>query len=984
MKKIRSIVAVALFLSTILSIAQNLNAQPAPLDRITAPVDGRLTLARPGNRHPLAIPAYDAGPVSPDHRMDRMMLVLQPDPAQERALEALLAAQQDPQSPEYRKWLTPERFGKLFGVSDRDLAQVVEWLERQGFEVEPPSGGRRVLVFSGTAGQVQAAFHTPIHTYNVNGVIHHANSSDPQIPVALASVVEGVASLHDFRSQPLYRGLRALAVSDPEYSSGATHYVTPADFATIYDVASLYSSSIDGTGQSIAIVGRTNFAASDVTSFRSTFGLPVNAPTVVLNGSNPGIVSSGEQTEAELDVEWSGAVARNASIKFVLSASTNSTDGALLSSEYIVNHNLAPVMSSSFGLCEAAIGTSGNQLFNSLWQQAAAQGITVLIASGDSGAAGCDSPSASQAVSGAAVNGICSTPNSTCVGGTQFNDASTPSLYWATANATNYGSALSYIPELAWNGSAGTSGGSGLWASGGGASNIYSKPVWQAGNGVPSDGKRDVPDVSLNAAVHDAYLFVLNGQLYLVGGTSAATPTMAAILSMAAQHTGAPIGNANPTLYGLAANQGNGGAAVFHDVTGGNNSVPGVTGFNAGPGYDLATGLGSVDAFQLVNHWSDPLGSHSTTPGFKLTSSMPSVAVAPGSSAAVQVNVAVNNGFSSTVSLSYGTLPVGVTANFSPTSFPAPGSGAGSLIFSATSGAVSGAYTVYLTASGGAVNQTLPLTVTIQSSCSYSINPTSATATAAGGIFSAAVSATSSCPWSASSTVNWISILNGASGNGSGTLMYSVQPNSSTVPRSGSLSIAGLSLGVTQSGAAVTAPPLSPSSAAFPTYGGTGTVTVTLPSNGAWTASSNSSWITITSGASSSGGNRTVNYSVAPNTGAPRSGYLTIAGLAFPITQSGATCTYSVALSNMLATSGGFTGSAKVTTGAACSWTAASNVNWITVTSGSSVTGPGTANFFVANNPNSTTRTGNVAVAGYTIQITEGAKGSIKQGRPAH
>ena len=983
MKQNRSIIALTLFLSAIISIAQNLNAQPAPLDRITAPVDGRSTIARPGNRHPLAIPEYDAGPVSPDHRMDRMMLVLQPDPAQERALEALLDAQQDPQSPEYHQWLTPERFGKLFGISDHDLAQVVEWLERQGFEVEPPSSGRRVLLFSGTAGQVEAAFHTPIHTYQVNGVTHHANSSDPQIPVALASVVAGVASLHDFRSQPLHQGLKALAASDPDYSSGGTHYLTPADFATIYDVAALYSSSIDGTGQSIAIVGRTNFNTADVTNFRSTFGLPTNAPTVVLNGTNPGIVSSDEQTEAELDVEWSGAVAKNASIKFVLSASTNSTDGALLSSEYIVNHNIAPVMSSSFGLCEAAIGTSGNQLFNSLWQQAASEGITVLIASGDSGAAGCDSASSSRALSGAAVNGICSTPNSTCVGGTQFTDAATPSLYWATTNSNNYASALSYIPESVWNASA-SAGGSGLWASGGGASGIYSKPVWQTGAGVPSDGQRDVPDVSLTAAIHDAYLFVLNGQLYLVGGTSAATPTMAGILSMAVEHAGAPLGNANPTFYGLAANQGNGAAAVFHDVTSGNNSVPGVSGFNAGPGYDLATGLGSVDAFQLVNHWSDPLGSHSTTPGFQVTASAPSVTLAPGSSAALQVNVAVNNGFSSTVSLSSGTSPSDVTANFSPASFAAPGSGSSTLTLNATSGAVSGAYTVYLTASGGAVSHTLPLTVNIQSSCSYSINPTSATPTAAGGNFSATVTTTSGCPWSASSTVNWITILTGASGNGSGTVLYSVQSNSSAAVRSGSLSIAGSSVAVTQSGAAATVPPLSPASASYPAAGGHGSVTVTLPSNGVWTASSNSSWIAVTSGSSSSGGNKTVNYSVASNTGAARSGVITIAGLAFSVTQSGSTCTYSVTLGNMLATSGGFAGSAHVSTGTACSWNASSNVDWITVTSGSSVTGPGTANFFVANNPKSSVRTGNLVVAGYTVQITEGTKGSVKLGKPVH
>ncbi|HLK19205.1 MAG TPA: protease pro-enzyme activation domain-containing protein, partial [Bryobacteraceae bacterium] len=330
MKQFRWFIILALFLFT-LSITQNLNAQPAPQDRITAPVDTRQTIARPGNRHPLALSEYDAGPVSPDHRMGRMMLVLQPDPAQQRALESLLAAQQDPQSPEYHRWLTPEEFGKRFGVSDHDLAQVVQWLERQGFEVEAPSAGRRVVVFSGNAGQVEAAFHTSIHTYNVNGTTHHANSSDPRIPAALAPVVLGVASLHDFRSKPLHHGLRALEASDPEYTSGSTHYLTPADFAAIYDVNALYSSSIDGTGQSIAIVGRTNFSPADISNFRSTFGLPANPPSLVLNGANPGIVSSAEQSEAQLDIEWSGAVAKNATIKFVLSASTGTTDGALLS-----------------------------------------------------------------------------------------------------------------------------------------------------------------------------------------------------------------------------------------------------------------------------------------------------------------------------------------------------------------------------------------------------------------------------------------------------------------------------------------------------------------------------------------------------------------------------------------------------------------------------------------------------------------------------
>ncbi|HEV8039569.1 MAG TPA: protease pro-enzyme activation domain-containing protein [Bryobacteraceae bacterium] len=988
MKLFNWIIISGLLLTAIISIPQPLSAQAQLIDRITAPVDSSVTVARPGNRYPSARAEFDTGAAAPEHRMNRMILVLQPDPSRALALEALLEAQQDPQSPQFHRWLTPESFGKMFGVSDHDLGEVIGWLQGYGFDVEPVSGGRRELVFSGTAAQVEAAFHIPIHVYSVNGETHYANSADPEIPLALAPVVEGVASLHDFRSMPLHHGLQPLPRPTPEYSSGATHYMSPADFATIYDVAALYSSSIDGTGQSIAIVGRSNFAPADITNFRSTFGLPPNAPTVVLNGPNPGIVSSGEQTEAELDVEWAGAVARGASIQFVLSASTSSTDGALLSAQYIVNQNLAPVLSSSFGLCEAAMGTSGNQFWNSLWQQAAAQGISVFVASGDSGAAGCDSPTASQAVSGRAVNGICSSPYSTCVGGTQFNDTANPSLYWAPANNTsNYSSALSYIPESAWNASAGTPGGSGLWASGGGASGIYSKPAWQAGLGVPSDGQRDVPDVSLDASIHDAYLFVLNGGIYLVGGTSASTPSFAGLMAMAVQRAGARQGNANPTLYGLAANQWNGGAAVFHDTTSGNNSVPGLTGFTAGPGYDLATGLGSVDAFLMINNWSSSTAPITpTSPSLQFTSSIPAVTLAPGASSAVQVSVTAKGGFSSAVALAWNSLPAGLSATFAPPSFPAPGSGSSIFTLNASSGAAPGSYTIYLTASGGGITQTLPLAVTIQSQCSYSINPTSATATAAGGNFTATVSATTGCAWSASSQVSWIYIASGASGTGNGTLLYSVQPNSSTASRSGSLSIAGLTLPVSQSGVAASVPPLNPSSATFTSAGGRGSVIVTLPqTNAAWSASSSFSWITITSGWSSAGGNKTVNYSVASNSSAARSGYITIAGLAFVVSQAGTTsssCTYQIGLGNMISTTGGFNGTVNVYTSAGCGWSAASNVSWISVTSASTGTGSGIAKFFVANNPNTATRVGTLTVAGYNIQVTEGSKGAVQLAKP--
>ena len=284
--------------------------------------------------------------------------------------------------------------------------------------------------------------------------------------------------------------------------------------------------------------------------FRTFFGLPANDPQIIVNGADPGIWNSNEETEADLDVEWSGAVGRNATIKFVVSKSTNSSDGVDLSAQYIVNHNLAPVMSTSFGLCEAALGSSGNSFLNSLWQQAAAEGITVFVSSGDSGAAGCDSASASTATHGRAVNGLCSTPYSVCVGGTEFNDVSNPTLYWSASNsAGTQASALSYIPEVVWNESGP---GDGLWASGGGASTVYAKPSWQAGTGRSGRWQarraRRCPHLRRSRRL----LIYQNGGLYVVGGTSAASPSFAGVMALVVQNTAARQGNANLAFYSLA------------------------------------------------------------------------------------------------------------------------------------------------------------------------------------------------------------------------------------------------------------------------------------------------------------------------------------------------------------------------------------------------------------------------------------------------
>jgi subtilase family serine protease len=326
---------------------------------------------------------------------------------------------------------------------------------------------------------------------------------------------------------------------------------------------------------------------------------------VILNGPDPGVLSS-DQAEATLDVEWAGAVAKKAAVKVVVSKSTAASDGVTLSAQYIVNHKVAPVMTTSYSACEAAAGLAYAQFWSSLWQQAAAEGITLLIASGESGAAGCDPPSTTTSRYGETVNVLCSSPFSTCVGGTGFKDAANPGLYWsATASKTTLSSALSYIPEVVWNESGTVAGGSQLWASGGGTSIFFAKPSWQSGNGVPSDGWRHVPDVSVSAASHDAYLMYMNNGLYAAAGTSASSPSWAGLMALINQQSGASQGNANPSLYGLFQLQTAGHAVVFHFGHSGNNSVPGTPGYSAGSGYNQATGLGSPDAFMLVQHWKD-------------------------------------------------------------------------------------------------------------------------------------------------------------------------------------------------------------------------------------------------------------------------------------------------------------------------------------------------------------------------------------------
>jgi len=574
--------------------------------RITQKIDETVRSVLPGHVHPATRESRDVGAADPGVRADRLVMVLRSSPAREADLERFLDGVQTPGSADFHRWLAPKAFGQRFGVAASDVAKVRIWLQSKGFRVDEMPEGGRSIVLSGTIGQINAAFGVAMRRYLWQGQQHLAASVDPSIPSALAPVVRGFASLHDFR----HRAAHVAALAPPDFTSGTSNYLAPDDYATIYDVTAAYVAGTTGTGRSIAVLGRTSILGADIANFRGFSGLAPGAPQIINNGAAPAIVP-GDELESDLDIEWSGAVARAATIKFVTSASTALSDGIDLSAQFAVSNNVADIISVSYSSCETPSDVSaGPPFYHQLWQQAAAQGTSVFVSSGDWGAAGCDSaPGETLATHGLAVNQLCSSPFSTCVGGTQFTaDIADAAAYWSSSNSATNASALGYIGESVWNQSGTT-----LYASGGGASTYFAKPAWQYATGVPSDGRRDVPDLAMAASsAHDAYLvYSSDGQsastLLAVGGTSAATPAVAGMMALVGQKQGGRLGSVNPVLYGLSQLQDAGGAPVFHRITSGNNSVPGQSGFAASatdPSYNQATGLGSLDGAVLVGAWS--------------------------------------------------------------------------------------------------------------------------------------------------------------------------------------------------------------------------------------------------------------------------------------------------------------------------------------------------------------------------------------------
>src|SRR5271165_750906 len=641
----------------------------ARAERISQTIDNANLWRLRGSIHPHARAEFDRGVVDGSLPLEGMKLVFQLTPAQRSSLDTLLRQQLDPSSPNYHRWLTPEQYGERFGVSASDMSRAAGWLRQQGFTAIIPARSRTWIAFNGSAAQVESAFQTPIHQYLVNGKMHYANAAEPSLPSAFRGVVMAISALNDFRPRP-----HSVKSVHPHYTSSISgkHFLAPDDFATIYDIQGLYGSGINGSGEAIAVMGQADLSKDsnhnnqyDVQTFRIASNLaPADLQVILVPGqSDPGS-NTGDQDEANLDLEWSGAVARNASLIYV-----NSKNALFTSLPYAVDQNLAPVLSISYGLCEAQFSSGDIATLTATAQQANAQGQTIVASSGDSGPADCDYSTdpnnpVTSATHGYAVDVPASLPYVTGMGGTEFSegDGTGATQYWNGTNNSNNGSAISYIPEMVWNDTV-TDGS--LAASGGGISTLFAKPSWQTGAGVPADGQRDVPDLALSSSAdHDGYLICSRSScvtgyrksdqtLTVIGGTSTAAPTFAGIVALLVQQTNQPQGNVNPILYELAASSPN----AFHDITTGDNMVPctqgtkdcpvsGMIGFSAGPGYDLTTGLGSIDVGALAAAWSGP-----TNPDFRVTAQSTSLAITAGTPVTDLLTVTGLAGYSAGVNL---------------------------------------------------------------------------------------------------------------------------------------------------------------------------------------------------------------------------------------------------------------------------------------------------------------------------------------------
>ena len=629
------------------------------ITQITQTINNSVRQQLVGNTDNQLLAGQDLGAVADDFPMQNMWLVLRRSPARESAYEQLIDQLHDRSSPNFHHWLTAEQVGTLFGPAQQDIDTVMAWLSDEGFTVNGVSTGGMVIDFSGTAATVRSAFGTEMHYFNVGGARYLSNTRDPSMPTALLPAVVGVSSLNnhfphslmhrrdEVQSHAAYNSLSKFLPAVANFNVALAEVIIrrrTGRFQHDLQTEPVWANNIRGAGQTIAVIEDTLMKnVSDVATFRSAFGLSGYSGTfaqVVATGSatcaNPGV--NGDEGEAALDAEWAGVAAPDANVELAACADTATVFGGLIAAENLINSATPPkILSVSYGFCEASNGAASNQAYVNAWQQAASEGITVFVSSGDEGAASCDANLAS-ASHGIAVSGFASTPYNVAVGGTDFEDTYSSltggpavSTYWANANNAGFESALSYLPEIPWNNScagkllytlegyAQSYGASGFCnsttgrnfrttaAGSGGPSAYSSQPSWQTGvPGLPaqSGGQRGLPDVSLFAAnglwnhflvfclsdtaqagVTCDYTNSTDVNALAAGGTSFSAPALAGIQALINQSSGSSWGNMNTQYYPLAATEYNNSTQL---AACNSSSVPGAN--NTCVFYDITQG----------------------------------------------------------------------------------------------------------------------------------------------------------------------------------------------------------------------------------------------------------------------------------------------------------------------------------------------------------------------------------------------------------
>jgi len=719
------------------------------VSRLTA--EGRAAVRLSAASTALPAGAVDEGAASSGTRLERMLLLLQLSASQTSALSSELAALNTQSSANYHQWLSAAEFAAAYSNSPTDVAAVAAWLSGQGFQVAALPSGLGWIEFSGTVDQVQQAFGATVEQVSVAGTTRYKVNGSVSVPTALAPVVAGLVSLDGTLSTAAATSAVAVNTSLASLKTAGSlreaEAITPSLAGNLLNWTTLHQQGTTGVGESIAIAARSNLLSGDVSAFRAAFGLPAGTLTVTTNGSDPGLTSDAAATT--MMAEWAGAAASGAKIVVVPASTTAATDGVDLALAAIVDQKLATTAVVGYSLCESSASAAHQAFYSALYRQAAAEGISIVAAAGDAGAAGCAATGTTAAVSsGYGVNALASTPWSTAVSATGFSSTERTALAaWAQAGSAEP-----------------------VYASGGGSSRLYTLPSWQAtakataasvatsakatAMSALSTGERLLPDLALPTAsdsngnpgvvvCQSSSAAGSSCNAVRIGGSAAAAAIFAGVSAMVEQSHGMQ-GALNNSLYAMRSN-----SAVYSDIVEGSATLHCVAGssdcnstqqigYSAATGYDLTSGLGSVNAQGMVKYWAESTGTTVSKSSWYSTSSP--IKISLNGAATLKVEVVSDD---STVT----TTPTGTVAFYYSTTASGAGTELGTSTLSSgianytiAAGTLSaGTYYIYATYNGSTVyatstTSTITLVVSSKIGTSTALTASSTTITAGGSI----------------------------------------------------------------------------------------------------------------------------------------------------------------------------------------------------------------------------------------------------------